>query len=93
MRFVRDGSSAEGLVKRELLAVVTFMEDVLFQMRIRREVDRRERDVTEQASTRASIQAEDAERADDVNSTPRGRAFQSCCFTLDLKPNLAKDRR
>lgn len=43
---IRYGCSTQRLQKRQLLAVVAFMEEVLFQVAIRWEINRGERDVS-----------------------------------------------
>jgi hypothetical protein len=88
----RNRRSAESLVERQLLAVVAFLEDILLQVRIRREVNGRERNITKQTRARALVQAQNTEGADDVDGTTRGSALQSCSLTLHLQTNFAVDQ-
>jgi hypothetical protein len=66
------------------------MEDILFKMGIRCEIDGRERDVAEQAGTGSFIQSNYTQLANNMDSTLLDCAFYLCGFSLDLETNLAE---
>ena len=85
---VRDGGGCERLEERQLLAIVALVEDVLLQVRVRWEVDRRERNVAKQARARALVEPKKAELADDVDRPLRRCALDLRRLALHLKPDL-----
>lgn len=71
-----------------MLSVVTFMKDILLQMPVRREIDRREWNVTKQTCTSPLIQADDTQLTNDVDGTFRHSPFGFSSLTLDLQTNF-----
>ena len=92
-RDVRNRSGRQRLEERQLLAVVPFVEDVLLQVGVRWEVDRREGDVAEQARARALVQPKKAELAYDVHSAFRHSSLELGRLTLHLKTNFPENPR
>lgn len=69
------------------------MKYVLLEMPVRREIYRRERNVTEQASTGSTVKTKDAELSNDVHSTFRHSTFHLGRFALDLEANFSRDQK
>lgn len=88
----RNRSCRQRLQERQLLSVVALAEKILLQMRVYREVDRRERNVAQKAGARALVQPEEAKLADDVRRAFGRGTFNLGRFTLDLEANFAKQR-
>lgn len=73
----RDSSSAQRLPEAEFLAIVPLMVEILLQVPVRGEVDRREGDIAEETRARALVQPDETQLPDDVHRTAGDGAF---CF-------------
>ena len=68
---------------------MTFLKDVLLQVRIGREINSREWYITEQASGCPFVKAKNAELTDDMDCTFRHSTFCLGSLTLYLQTNFA----
>lgn len=87
---LRHCSRCQGLEERELLSIVAFMKHVFLQMRVCREVDRGERNVTQKTSTCTLVQTEESQLSHDMYCTLGSSTFELGGLSLDLQTNLTK---
>lgn len=64
------------------------MEEILLQVPVRGEVDRREGDVTEETRARALVQPDETQLPDNVDRTTRYGAFSFRCLALYLQSDF-----
>ena len=85
---LRDASSCERLEEGQFLAIVTFLEDILSQMRVGREVNSGEGNVAKETRRRALIETKNTQLANNVDSALGFSTVKLGCFSLDLETDL-----
>lgn len=91
MLYSRDRRCRQSLHKRQMFSVIAFMKYVFLQMPVGREVYRRERDVTEQASASTLVQANETKLAHNVHCTLGDGTLCLGRLALNLKPDFASE--